>query len=300
MKHNIGIIGNGFVGSAVASGFSLHANVRIYDVDISKTTHKLEEVINASEFIFVSVPTPMRGALGGSIDPTIMYEAFDNISKLNRRNDNIFIVKSTVTPGTIEKLIKKYPNLKIIHSPEFLTERSARLDFINAPRIILGGEEEHLDRVEELFRVRFPHIKIIKTDVTTAQFIKYMGNCFFATKVSFMNEMRQAADVLGVNWNETMAGFVSDGRIGNSHLDVPGHDGSYGFGGKCFPKDINAFISLFKEIGVEPKVMSAAWDKNLEVREDYDWQRIKGAVTEEKTSYAQPDATGWVDEEKEK
>jgi UDPglucose 6-dehydrogenase len=204
---------------------------------------------------------------------------FENISKINEREDNIFIVKSTVTPGTVEALIKAYPNLDIIHSPEFLTERNARLDFINAPRIILGGEENLLDETEKLFRSRFPYIKIIKTDVTSAQFIKYMANCFFATKVSFMNEMKQAADKLGVKWDDAMHGFISDGRIGNSHLDVPGHDGSLGFGGKCFPKDLNAFIGLFEELGVEPKVMRAAWQKNLEVRNNHDWREIEGAVS---------------------
>ena len=106
-----------------------------------------------------------------------------------------------------------------------------------------------------------------------------MANCFFATKVSFLNEMSQAANAIGVNWDEAMHGFVSDGRIGNSHLDIPGHDGSLGFGGKCFPKDLNAFIGLFEEIDVDPKVMKAVWQKNLEVRDHYDWKNIDGAVT---------------------
>ena len=73
-----------------------------------------------------------------------------------------------------------------------------------------------------------------------------------------------------------MDGFISDGRIGNSHLDVPGHDGSLGFGGKCFPKDLNAFINLFESIGINPTVMKAAWDKNLEVRQNHDWEEIEG------------------------
>ena len=106
-----------------------------------------------------------------------------------------------------------------------------------------------------------------------------MANCFFAVKVGFMNELRQAADKLNVNWHDAVDGFVSDGRIGNSHLDVPGHDGSPGFGGKCFPKDINAFIHLFQDLGVDPKIMKATWEKNLEVRSDHDWAEIEGAVS---------------------
>lgn len=277
--YNIGIIGNGFVGSAISSGFGLHAEIRIYDKNPNKSTHSLSKVVNLSDFIFVSVPTPMNKEKNGVMDTRIIDSVFDEVVKRNERTDNIFIVKSTVIPGTMEGLIERYPQLNIIHSPEFLTERSARLDFINASRIILGGEEELTGEVEKLFRERFPFVKIIQTDVGTAQFIKYMANCFFATKVSFMNEMRQAADQLNVDWNQVMNGFVSDGRIGNSHLDVPGHDGSLGFGGKCFPKDLNAFINLFESIEIDPTVMRAVWDKNLEVRKNHDWEEIEGAVS---------------------
>ena len=280
MKYNIGILGNGFVGSAVTSGFGLHANIKIYDIEPKRATHTFSEVVNDSEFIFVSVPTPMKGVRGGEIDLSIVYSVFDQVAETNERTDNIFILKSTVVPGTIEKIIDRYPTLNIIHSPEFLTERAARLEFINAARIVLGGAPELTTRAKGLFKDRFPHVNVIETDVTTAQFIKYMANCFFATKVSFMNEMRQAGDKLNINWDDAMAGFITDGRIGNSHLDVPGHDGSYGFGGKCFPKDLNAFIHMFEKIGVDPLVMNAAWEKNLEVRENLDWTEIKGAVSE--------------------
>jgi UDPglucose 6-dehydrogenase len=145
--------------------------------------------------------------------------------------------------------------------------------------VVLGGQNKNTKKVASLYRDRFPYIKIIETDFGTSQFIKYMANCFFATKVSFMNEMKQAADKIGINWHDAMEGFITDGRIGNSHLDVPGHDGSYGFGGKCFPKDINAFISFFESLGINPSVMKAAWKKNLEVRKNHDWKKIEGAVS---------------------
>ncbi len=94
-----------------------------------------------------------------------------------------------------------------------------------------------------------------------------------------MNEMRQASDKLGLDWDKIMNGFMSDGRIGNSHVEVPGHDGSFGFGGKCFPKDINAFINFFEESGLNPLVMKSAWEKNQEVRGDKDWESIPGATS---------------------
>ena len=279
--NTIGIIGNGFVGSAVISGFSLHTKkIKIYDVDPQRSTHTFDETIKKSDFVFVSVPTPMTGGLGGKIDLSILESVFEKINNTRGSSNPIFILKSTVVPGTVERLIKEYPKLKIVFSPEFLTERSARLDFINSSRIILGGSKANCNKVESLFRSRFPHTKIIKTDPATAQFIKYMANCFFAVKVSFMNEMRQGSDILGCDWSDVMNGFVSDGRIGNSHIDVPGHDGDKGYGGKCFPKDINAFISLFEDVGVNPDLMKASWKKNLEVRDNHDWLKIKGATSE--------------------
>ena len=278
MRKSIGIIGNGFVGSAIAAAFGLVADVYVYDIDDKKRTHTFQEVIQNSEFIFICVPTPMCEA-SGKIDLLPIKSVFADITKHHTRTDQIFIIKSTITPTSLTRLTEENQHLRIVFSPEFLTERSARLDFINSSRIVIGGSPHDLDSLEELLRIRFPYTRIIKTDFLTAQFIKYMANCFFATKVSFMNEMRQGADQLAIDWEKAMEGFVSDGRVGNSHLDVPGHDGGRGFGGKCFPKDINAFIQLYEEIGVSPTLMKAAWEKNLEVREHRDWLEIPGATT---------------------
>ena len=106
-----------------------------------------------------------------------------------------------------------------------------------------------------------------------------MANCFFATKVSFMNEMYQICKAIDGDWYTAVEGFITDGRIGNSHIDVPGHDGDYGFGGKCFPKDLNAMIKRAEELRVSPDVMKGAWEKNKQVRKDLDWYDIPGAVT---------------------
>jgi UDPglucose 6-dehydrogenase len=282
MKNTIGIIGNGFVGSAVVSGFTNYANIYVYDSLKEKSINTIEELLTNSDFVFVCVPTPMDIETG-IFDSSILEQAFEQINAFeNKKENQIYIIKSTTIPGVVEGLVEKYPNLKIVFSPEFLTERSANLDFINAARIIFGGKPEDVERVTQFFMVRFPYTKYIKTDITTSQFIKYMANCFFAVKVSFMNEMKQISDKLDVNWNDCMHGFITDGRIGNSHLDVPGHDGNHGFGGKCFPKDINAFINLMKKHNINPTILSAAWEKNLEVREVHDWLNIKGAVSNKK------------------
>ena len=215
------------------------------------------------------------------MDLTIMDNVIENISKLSSSTSSIVILKSTILPRTTEKYAKKYKNIDFVFCPEFLTERTARLDFINSSRIIIGTEKDAVaDKVENMLRVRFPYTKIIKTDSTTAEFIKYMNNCFFAAKISIMNEFYQASVALDVDWDKALDGFLSDGRVGNSHLDVPGHDGQYGFGGKCFPKDINAFINLFVEIGISPTMLEAAWEKNMEVRDERDWESIIGATSQ--------------------
>ena len=281
----IGIVGNGFVGSSVAFGFSPQcgcdgADVKIYDKDETKSTHSLSETLD-SDFIFVSVPTPSNK--DGSINLDIVYNVFNEMHELNNRTDNVFLLRSTVTPGTTRKLQIGFHNLNIVFNPEFLTERSAKFDFINQARFIVGGEEENVDKVEELFRWRFGSTTpIIKTNYETAEMIKYMNNCYFATKVSFLNEMRQIADASDVDWEMAVEGFIRDGRIGHTHLSVPGPDGKFGFGGSCFPKDIQAMINFSERMGVSPNVLKGAWETNLEVRPEKDWEELKGrSVIEE-------------------
>ncbi len=280
MKKRIGIVGNGFVGNAIATGLiEFVRDIKIYDKDPRKSTHILSTVVNDTDVVFVSVPTPMRDALGGEIDLSILEGALSDINRCTN-GTSIIVVKSTVVPGTMEKFQSKFPRLRLVFNPEFLTERFARLDFINTARVVLGGKKRDVKVVSDMLKPRFPGAKFIETDFQTSQLIKYMANCFFSVKVSFMNEMYQIANAANADWETAISGFISDGRIGNSHITVPGHDGSLGFGGKCFPKDLNALIYRAEELGVKPTVMKAAWEKNLEIRRHHDWAEIDGAVTE--------------------
>ena len=263
-KPIIGIIGFGVVGKALQAGFYLDADFRVYDINPKLSLNTLEEVARDSNYIFITVPTPMNK--DGSCNISIVEDIIKKLSNTIRFKDTILIIKSTVPPGTTSKLIKRYKGTNIIFNPEFLTARSARLDFINEARIILGGDELITKEVEKLYRLRFPHTPIIHTDSTTAEMVKYMANCFFATKVSLFNEYYDICNALGVNFDEAMNYMMMDGRIGNSHTSVPGHDGKRGFGGTCFPKDINALIFKSKELGIDPKVLEAAWKKNIEIR----------------------------------
>ena len=285
----IGIIGNGFVGSSVAFGFSpqtgCDSEVKIYDKDETKSTHTLSEVVTGSDYIFLLVPTPSNQ--DGSISLDILFDVFKDIDDVIDYEDDcqpVILLRSTVTPGTTEKIQIKYPKMHIVFNPEFLTERSAKFDFINQSRFIVGGSWGDTTKIEQLYQWRFGETTpVIKTIYQTAEMIKYMNNCFFATKVSFLNEMYQIADACGVDWDMAIEGFVRDGRIGHSHMNVPGPDGKFGFGGSCFPKDIQAMINFAESLDVEPSVLLGAWKKNLNVRPEEDWKKLKGrAVVDDK------------------
>ena len=259
----VGIIGNGFVGEAQAFAFSPVADIKVYDIDPLKANATLEEVYQC-DFVFVAVPTPMF--MDGKQDVSYIKDVFSKA-----KPGPIYIIKSTILPGTTEKIQKRYPNLDIIFCPEFLTQRTAKLDMLTQARIIFGGDKMLTEKVEELFTERFMNRNIIHTDSTTAELIKYMNNSFFATKVSIMNEYKRLSDALGANWDDALYGFASDCRIGDSHLHVPGPDGKAGYGGVCFPKDVNAIASLARNLDVPLHTVEAGWRTNLEVRPEQDW-----------------------------
>ena len=279
----IGVIGKGFVGTAVQYGFSPNvgcdAEVREYDKVPTKSTHTLEEVVNESEFVFISVPTPADEH--GKIYLGILEECLNDIEKVSQNADTIFLIRSTTIPGTTRILQKKHPKLKLVFNPEFLTERSANFDFINQSRVILGGKKIPVMRVADLYRERFgSSISVIQTDYESAEMIKYLTNTFFATKVSFLNDMKILSDKVGANWDDVLEGFVRDSRVGHTHLNVPGPDGKFGFGGSCFPKDIQAIINFADELDLDMSVLKGAWKTNLKVRPERDWEKLEGrAVT---------------------
>jgi nucleotide sugar dehydrogenase len=280
----IGIIGKGFVGSAVQFAFSPNtgcdADVKIYDKDPKKSLHSLEEVVNNSEFIFLSVPTPMNA--NGSVNLDVVEDVLKDINEV-QRGDSIILLRSTMVPGSSSKFQKQFPKLNIVFNPEFLTERSANFDFINQSRFILGGQKENVQKCSQLFRWRFgSSVPIIETNYQTAEIIKYMNNCFLATKVSFMNEMKLVSDKCGADWDMAVEGFIRDGRIGHSHIDVPGPDGKFGFGGSCFPKDVQAMINYGKSIDVMLNTLEGAWQTNLNVRPEKDWELLEGRAVVKK------------------
>lgn len=269
----ISIIGNGFVGNAIYETMKYFYDFCVYDIDENKRYNTFQEV-NNTNIIFVCVPTPMNHK-DGSFDLSIIKEAINNLN-----DGKILIIKSTITPSAAKEIISEYPQHDFVFNPEFLSEKTATEDFKNQKRIVLGGDPKIVSLVSDLYIKVFPDCDYIKTDYKTACFTKYLCNCFFAAKVALMNEFYQIASSERVCWDTAIQGFIASGWVNPMHTLVPGPDGDMGFGGKCFPKDINALISEAIELGVEPMMLKAAWEKNLEVRTNKNWLKIKGAMKE--------------------
>ena len=280
---NIGIIGFGIVGQALAYGFSQPEIADKYTIkyyDKFKDSTLLEKVVGESEFIFICLPTPMKKDESG-IELSIIEDTLAKIIPITNGTDKIIIIKSTIVPGTTRSFEKKYPKTNFAFNPEFLTEANYLDDFVNADRNIVGANNDLTSRrVIALFRQRFPHQKIFQTDTTTAEMVKYMANAFLSAKVIFANEMFEICQALGIKYEEVKAMVAADRRIGGSHMDVTT---SRGFGGKCFPKDLVALIGRAKELKIDPKLLETVWDINKDIRPVHDWEEIPFAVSGKKS-----------------
>lgn len=282
MKNDIkiGVIGKGFVGSAVTFGFSpgtgADYEIRVFDKDPTKSTHSLSDTINNSDFVFISVPTPSDK--NGVINLKILDDCLKSITEvIEAKSSTIFLIRSTIVPGSSKAFQEKYNKLRLVFNPEFLTERSASFDFISQTRYVLGGSKKDTSAVAELYKNRFGRtISVVETDFESAELIKYMCNTYFAMKVSFLNEMKILSDKAGADWDDCIEGFIRDGRIGHSHMNVPGPDGKLGFGGSCFPKDIQAIIKFAESKNIDLNTLKGAWKTNLLLRPEKDWEKLKG------------------------
>jgi len=280
----IGIVGQGYVGTAVKTVFEKHYDVETYDLDRDKcSVDYLEDIVELSNIIFVCVPTPMKK--DGSCDVSIVEAVVKDINDMvvsRNVSDRIVAIKSTVPPGTTNRLNKECENITVIFNPEFLTEANFIEDFKNQNRIIIGGSRPATTTLRQVYSLVFPEATIVKTGSITAEMVKYFTNTFLATKVSFANEMFNICCRLGIDYDKVVEYSTYDERLGKSHWAVPGPDGKLGFGGSCFPKDINALIHLGLELDMSPQVLMAAWETNLDVRPECDWKELKGrAVVDE-------------------
>ncbi len=276
---DIGIIGYGIVGQALAYGLSETSQkrdrIKFYD-KYKEGSLPLEEVVKSSEFIFIGLPTPMKKDESG-IDLSIIDENIASITPLTNNTDKIIIIKSTVIPGTTRRYAQKYPQTNFCFNPEFLTEANSLKDFLTADRTVIGADSDLISRrVAMLYQQRFPNSKIYQTDPSTAEMIKYFANTYLALKVSFANQIYDLCKKIGIEYEEMKNIATADERIGKSHLGVTTERG---FGQKCFPKDTVAILGLAKELGVSLSVLKEAWEYNKKVRSIHDWEEIPFAVT---------------------
>lgn len=227
----IGIIGYGMVGKAVAHGFSktdiLISDPAINDLSIDYMCSKQPDAI------FVCVPTPTDDTEYATLKEVLLsIELYDY--------KGIVVVKSTVLPNHLS-------GFDVVYNPEFLSRATANDDFVNPPMVILGGDIDKTSKLADIYRacstVNMDHV--VFTDVKTACMAKYCMNSFYATKVTFMNQMYDVAEQIGVNWNEITPILASHPWMGTHHFQVPGPDGQRGFGGPCLPKDTAALVKEF-------------------------------------------------------
>ncbi len=288
---NITVIGTGYVGLVTGACFSKMGN-KVYCVDIVDEKiemlknnvmpifePQLEEIVRTSQkrgdlifttdirealdntnIVFIAVGTPM--AEDGSANLDYIFSAARDIAN-NITKDSIVVVKSTVPIGTgfkvkdeIEKILKENNspvNIEIASNPEFLKEGSAVEDCLHPDRIVIGAEnEEVFETMKDLYSSFVSnHERFILMDVKSSEMTKYVANAMLATKISFMNEIANICEVTGANVKNVRLGIGSDKRIGY-HFIYAG----CGYGGSCFPKDVQALINTAEEHGYSPKILS--------------------------------------------
>ena len=265
-KLKLGIVGHGFVGKATDWGFNKRVSKFIVDPLLDTSVSDLKDF--QPEIVFICVPTPMDE--DGSQDSSIIEKVIKEL--ILYCPNAIKVVKSTVLPSLLDKLHKL--DSKIIYNPEFLREKHANMDFINSDMIIFGGDRNISSEVSNTYlkHSRCKTKEHIFTDLKTASLVKYSINTFLASKVIFFNELHSIYEKLDGNdsWESVVNIISRDNRIGESHMDVPGHDGRKGFGGACFPKDSKALLEYAKKQNIELSVLKSVVSKNNKIRKKYE------------------------------
>ncbi len=280
----ISVIGSGWVGTIIGKGLiELGNEVIFYDIvdkKLPEFTKDIDYAVDNSDISFICVPTPTNDK--GEIDMGYIKEASKNIGKAlaSQQKHHLVVVKSTVVPKTTEEVVipilEKYSGKKagkdfgVCMNPEFLTEisgswskdKSTKKDFFSEDRIVIGEYDKRSGDVLE--RIYKPlNSTIFRTDLKTAEMIKYVSNCMLAAKISYWNEIFLICEKLGIDSQKIADVVAMDPRIGK-YGSVHGK----AFGGKCLPKDLKAFIS-FADRYREPKLLKAVDEINDGMRRRY-------------------------------
>lgn len=255
----IGILGShGIVGGSLRKYFEKKPNYKLFLYD-KKNIGSMSEV-NKADFIYICLPTPYIPGRG--CDISLIKHAIKEVTGCK-----VLIIKSTVIPGTTEKLQSRFPQHKLLFNPEFITEETSDQDMCFPDRQILGYTRNSFtiskDVIQQLPLA--PYERIVPA--TVAEFIKYATNTWFATKVAMNNELYDLCKKVGLTngeWDEVVSGMTADKRIGRTHLTII-HKNKRGYWGKCLPKDMKSFIEFANENGVKLPIRQAvdSYNDNL-------------------------------------
>ena len=259
------VIGHGFVGSALETSFHEEVEKKIVD---PKYNTKVQDFASFNpHLVFICVPTPSKS--DGSIDTSILEKVTKECIDLYPKS--IITIKSTCLPN----ILKDLQNLskRVVHNPEFLTEKNAVDDFISSPFQIFGGNKENCVYVSDFLK-NYTKCKFVEShyvSMEVASLIKYTINSFLAIKVVFFNQIKEIFETLELEneYENFTNGVRLDERIGSSHMKVPGPDGRVGFGGACFPKDTKAFVHFFNENKAHFSILEDAIKVNDKIRKSY-------------------------------
>ena len=262
---NIGVLGYGFVGKAVAQLSSSFA-VEIYDPNVPEYSDN--KAAFSQDIVFVCVPTPPDK--NGALDTSIVEDVTHRWSK-ESGSESILVIKSTIPVGATERLKRELGTDRIVHNPEFLTERTAMQDFLNPQEVIVGGCSPITATVVELYKSFYgtQDVQYFAVPSVTAEMIKMARNSFYALKVSYFNEIYELCSATGQDYDDFREVFTLGGKhpwIGNQHVSVPGPDGKFGYGGKCLPKDSEGLLKTAEKHGIVMETLKAAVKANKKRR----------------------------------
>jgi len=242
ITNKIGFIGIGWIGSNYADNFEERGfKVIRYDIDKYK---KNKAKIKDCDIVFIAVPTPSiskRWQECVEVDDNAIIDAI----KATRKGQ-IIVIKSTIMPGTTEKMQKMFPDRYVIHSPELLTEATAKYDVANPMMNIIGTTSKSKHVAGKVMRILpcSPFEEIC--DCKESEFVKYMINCWFYIKVLTMNTFYEVAKANKIDYDKLIYMMGADKRVGRTHL-IAEHQGGRGAGGHCFIKDFAGFRSLYQK-----------------------------------------------------
>lgn len=267
----IGIIGLGFVGSAMMQSFTINGCLiqAAYDKYKNGGIGSLENLLEC-DIIFSALPTIYREQIQ-QYDKQPLEETLDFLKTNNFTG--IFVCKSTIEPGTSNDLAMKY-GIKIIHNPEFLTARTAFDDFHNQTHVVLGKtsliHNEDIDKLINFYRFYYDKAEISISTSEESESMKIFCNCFYSVKIQFFNELYVTCQKNGSDYNKVRDMMLKNKWIHPMHTTVPGPDGKLSYGGLCFPKDTNALNHYMERHGLPHKVLNSTIEERNIMREDKD------------------------------